>query len=296
MKHISVCICTFKRPMLLKRLLSELDLQVTEGEFSYSIVVSDNDHAQSAGDVVREFAAESSIPVTYCSESRQNIALARNKALEGCRGEFVAFIDDDEIPVKDWLCNLFKVCTANGVAGVLGPVKPYFEEIPPPWVLKGRFFERPTHETGYRVTLSEARTGNVLLRREMFDGAVEVFRQEFGTGGEDVDFFGRMMKKGHVFLWCNEAIVNELVPSSRCKRSYLLKRALLRGKNTFEQGDGRKKNLVKSVIAVPVYAVSLPLLLILGEHHFLKYLIKLCDHVGRLLALVRLNPIRVRDI
>src|SRR3972149_1567705 len=85
-------------------------------------------------------------------------------------------------------------CNTSGVDGVLGPVKPYFEQEPPKWVTRGGFFERPTHETGYRIGLSDARTGNVLFRRKILDGVVEAFRSEFGTGGGDIDFFRRMME------------------------------------------------------------------------------------------------------
>ena len=46
--HISVCVCTYKRPLMLKRLLAELDRQQTGGLFTYSIVVADNDQARSA--------------------------------------------------------------------------------------------------------------------------------------------------------------------------------------------------------------------------------------------------------
>jgi len=100
MQHISVCICTYKRPHFLKRLLEELACQDTSGLFTYSIVVADNDHLQSAKAVVGDFAAASSIPITYCVEPRQNIALAQNKAIENANGGFVAFIDDDEFPTK----------------------------------------------------------------------------------------------------------------------------------------------------------------------------------------------------
>ena len=72
------------------------------------MVVAYNDHRRSAKQVVSEFAATSSIPVFYCVEPEQNIALARNKALASSRGDFVAFIDDDEVPGKDWLWNLLK--------------------------------------------------------------------------------------------------------------------------------------------------------------------------------------------
>ena len=101
--HINVCICTYKRPPLLKRLLEELGGQDTSGLFTYSIVVADNDYLQSAKPIVDDFTATSSVPIKYCVEPRQNIALARNKAIENVNGDFVAFIDDDEFPTKRWL-------------------------------------------------------------------------------------------------------------------------------------------------------------------------------------------------
>src|SRR5881628_1640822 len=66
--HISVCICTFRRPHLLTRLLEELIAQETDGLFTYSIVVADNDESQSAGAVVRNFATRSAVPIVYCIE------------------------------------------------------------------------------------------------------------------------------------------------------------------------------------------------------------------------------------
>src|SRR2546425_8151119 len=101
--HISVCICTYKRPELLKRLLEDLGRQDTDGLFTYSIVVADNDDAQTAETVVSEFGVASSIPITYCVQPHRNIALTRNKAVENAGGDFIAFIDDDEFPTERWL-------------------------------------------------------------------------------------------------------------------------------------------------------------------------------------------------
>ena len=103
MQHVSVCICTYKRPELLKRLLDELADQERSELFIFSIVVVDNDHSESARRVVEDFTKAWPIQVTYCVEPRQNIALARNKAVENATGDFIAFIDDDEFPTKRWL-------------------------------------------------------------------------------------------------------------------------------------------------------------------------------------------------
>ena len=60
-KHISVCICTYRRPQLLKRLLQTLEEQETDGLFTFSIVVADNDGQRSAEPLVSDFAADAAI-------------------------------------------------------------------------------------------------------------------------------------------------------------------------------------------------------------------------------------------
>jgi succinoglycan biosynthesis protein ExoM len=133
-----------------------------------------------------------------------------------------------------------------------------------------------------------------LLESGILKGSEPVFRPEFGTGGEDQDFFRRMIERGHVFIWCDEAAVYEVVPRHRWGKRFLLKRALLRGKTTFRHPRDRVRNIAKSLVAVPSYTLALPFLLLLGQHHFMRYLVRLFDHLGRLLALVNLNPIKER--
>jgi succinoglycan biosynthesis protein ExoM len=295
-QHITVCICTYKRPLLLAHSLEKLQDQETHGLFSYSIVVVDNDVTKSAQPSVLNFAATASVPVKYCVEPQQNIALARNKALENAKGDFIAFIDDDEFATRRWLANLFETCRKYEVDGVLGPVAPEFESPPPLWAVKGRFFERPNYETGYRMAWEETRTGNVLFRRKILDGNGEWFKAEFATGGEDVDFFRRMTEQGRSFVWCKEAVVYEIVPSARCKRSYLLKRALLRGSNFPKHPKHRLVNILKSLIAVPSYTLVLPVFAVCGQHVFVKYLIKLCDHASRLLAFLGVSLVTQREM
>jgi len=288
--HITVCICTYKRPALLKRLLDGLATQETGGLFTYSIVVAENDVQQSALDVVAAFAAVSSIPVTYCAEPRQNIALARNKAVENATGDFVAFIDDDEFPTGRWLLTLFNACHQYDVDGVLGPVKPYFDDEPPKWVIEGRFYERRTYPTGFVIDRGKGRTGNVLLRKRLFEEGVPPFRPEFLTG-EDQDFFGRMIEKGHVFVWCNEAVAYEVVPAARWNRTFMFKRGLLSGKISLIEPSFGVRAIAKSVVAVSAYTTALPVALVFGQRWFMTCVVKLSNHLGRLLALLGIDPV-----
>jgi succinoglycan biosynthesis protein ExoM len=290
--HVTVCVCTYKRPQFLKRLLSELERQETEGLFSYSVVVVDNDHRQSANDVVSECRSTSSLEIDYCVEPQQNIALARNKAVENAKGDFIAFIDDDEFPTKDWLATLLKTCVEETVDGVLGPVLPHFDIEPPAWVKEGRFCDRPRHQTGSIIDWTEGRTGNLLFSKRLLDGETNLFRAQFSGGGEDRDLFRRWISTGRRFAWCDEAIVYESVPAVRWKRSFMLRRALLRGKMSLCHSQSHTANLFRSFVAVPIYVLALPFLCLFGHHIFMKYLVSLFDHIGRLLAWLGFQPVK----
>lgn len=284
--HITVCICTYKRPQLLMRLLQAVDKQRTNGLLDLSIIVVDNDCAESAKALVRAFSERCSVSVAYYCEPAQSISLARNLAIEHSRGDFIAFVDDDEFPQDDWLLKLYKACEQFSADGVLGPVKPHFQTPPPTWVEKGKFFYRPSFATGsiikdYRHT----RTGNVLLRRTLFRENEPAFDPRFGrTGSEDKEFFKRKIAAGGLFVWCDEATVYETVPADRCKRAFMLRSAFVRGVAAARLGRLGLFHICKSLMAVALYTLALPMLIVTSHHRFMKILIKDCDHISKLLA------------
>ena len=289
--HICVCICTYKRPEPLKRLLSELNRQQTGNMFTYSIVVADNDAAMSAEATVAELSPASPVPLKYYSQPKRGIALTRNKVLENAEGDYLALIDDDEFPIPEWLLTLLKVCQDYQVDGVLGPVIRHFDEVPPAWLEKSDFYVRPVRSTGMRVDWNESRTSNVLLSRKVILGDPAPFRAEF-RAGEDQDFFRRKSEDGNEFIWSAEAIVYEVIPPARWKRSYLLKRALLQGACETLLPRCRAASIGKSILAVPLYTAALPVMLLFGQRHFMTLLEKLFYHAGKLLMSIGINPIR----
>ena len=127
-----------------------------------------------------------------------------------------------------------------------------------------------------------------MLRRRVLDGIDGPFRRELGSGGEDQDLFKRLMERGAVFLWCNEAIVHELVPRERWRRRYLLKRALQRGQAAKDLSD--LLDARKSLLAIPLYALMAPFLLVAGQHRFMRCMVSLCDHVGKVLGRFGYKP------
>ena len=284
---ISVCICTYRRPHLLQRTLTELRKQETGGRFTMTVVVADNDREQSARAVVEAFRAAAPLPVTYRVEPVRNIALARNATLEGADGDYVAFIDDDELPTPGWLARLLAACERYDADGALGPVRPRFEHPAPAWLMRSKLCERPEHRTGALLHWRQTRTGNALVRRQAIRDLAPPFRPIFGNGGEDQDFFRRLAARGRRFVWSNDAVVYELVPPTRCTRSYLIKKALLRGQNERSQLSAR--SVVTSLVAVPIYAVMLPPL-VPAQSLFMRYLVRLMDHTGKLLGALGVKP------
>jgi len=299
-EHISICICTFKRPHLLWNLLNRLKHLITRDLFTYSIIVVDNDMLQSAKHIVNKFKSETEIDISYSVEKEQNIALARNKAIMQATGDFIAFIDDDEMPEQSWLLNLFLTIKKYETDGVLGPVLSYFEEQPPKWVKRGRFFERPRYKTGHILNWKETRTGNVLIKKTVFLKNNNWFRKEYGSGGEDRDFFSRKINEGFTFIWCDEAKVYEIIPKSRCNLLIQIERAIIRGRVALIRDRNNLKNLITSGFALGIYSLSLPLLLFLspliGFEFFARYLISFFDHLSKIIHFLGLKIIRQRYI
>ncbi|MFY9853865.1 MAG: glycosyltransferase family A protein, partial [Terracidiphilus sp.] len=253
------------------------------------VVIADNDQDRSAESTIELARSELQLTMKYCVEPIQNIAMARNRVVQNADGEYLAFIDDDEFPTNSWLLTMFKTCNERDVDGVLGPVLRHFDETPPKWIEKSRVYVRRVNPTGTPVEWLEARTGNVLLKRELIESDPAPFRPEF-RAGEDQDFFRRKIALGRHFIWCAEAEVFETVPPARWQRQYLLRKALLRGATAGLHTD--VVGVAKSLVAIPLYSLALPVALLVGQHAFMTLLVKICDHLGKLLILIGINPIQ----
>ena len=289
-QHISVCICTFKRPALLKRTLESVVAQRTDGQFTFSVVVSDNDKAGSGRATAEEVASRALVLLKYSVEPRQGIAMARNNAVRNATGDYIAFIDDDEFAPEDWLLQLYSAIKQFNCDGVLGPVDPHFDDDAPRWVIEGGFYKRPIVATGTVLGFKMCRTGNVLLKRELFSGE-EPFNPEC-LSGEDQDFFKRMIAIGKTFVWRHEAPAYEVVPPTRWKRSFLVRRAMFRGIFAQRNHGLQPVRVLQAAVSAPVYLLLLPVSLLFGQAKFMICAFKLSYHTGRLCALFGYNPIK----
>jgi len=299
--HISVCICTFHRNKMLERLLRNIRIQETGGLFNHSVVVVDNDAAGPAKETVMRLRTELGMEVEYGIEPEQTIPAARNHALRLARGNYIGIIDDDEFPPQHWLITMYRAIQTFNVDGALGPIHPFFSQRPPAWLIKGRFCERPVYRTGTLLDWSQTRTGNALLKREVFDKHHIQFDLNWKTSGSDRAFFKKAMAAGCRFVAVEEAPVYESVPPDRWKKSYYLKRALVHGYNAYRNskdelhGISRVTMPLKSAGALIVYTVALPFSVFLGSHRLVSCLERGGHHLSRLCAMLGIELINKRD-
>jgi len=300
-EEITVCICTYRRPELLERLLVALAKQRTDGRFQFSCVVVDNDAEASARATIERLQPTLPFPIRYDVETARNFALVRNRAIGLAEGKLFAFIDDDEVPREDWLIRMLNILEEYGADAVLGPVRPYFDGEPPRWIVRSGVCDRPPHPTGMMLHWRKTRTGNVLLRASMIRDEGLRFDPAYGSGGEDIDFFRRAAEAGKNFVWCEEGAVYELVPEQRLRRSYHIKRAFLQGRLSLKYATdhpsffAKARVGVKAFTAAVLYTMALPVLFLLGDHLGMKYLVKDCHHIGRLLAMFGIEHSTKRD-
>lgn len=292
---ISICICTFRRPALLDRLLPMLAAQ-GQGR-TCEILVADNDPAHSAEPVLRKHAHTLGVPLRWAHVPQPNIAMARNAVVGMATGTLLAFIDDDEIPSAQWLQALIDTHAATRADVVFAPVVATYRPETPGWMIEGKYFERQRFKTGDTVPVNEARTGNVLLARELLSALPGPFDLSFGnTGGEDTRLFRTLAGGGARFIWCDEAEVFEEVPADRAtlkwlmQRSYRVGQTYLRSEWQAAQGAGGALGvvalLVRALVQLLVAGALGLLLLPFSRARAVRWARKAMAQLGKLSVLV----------
>ena len=219
--RLTVGVLTYRRPDDLAALLPALVEQAGRCAVPVNVVVVDNDPDAGASGLVSGYDSD---VVRYVHEPTPGIAAARNRMLdEAASADLLLFIDDDERPVPGWLDLMLATWQAHRPAAVVGPVISEFSEEPGPWILGGGFFTRRRLPTGTAVTV--AATNNLLLDLREVRRLALRFDTDFGlSGGSDTLFTRALAASGARLVWCDDAIVYDVVPAARLTRAWVLQR------------------------------------------------------------------------
>ena len=238
--HISVCICTYKRPDGLGHLLTGLCEQVFEDVETplVSVIVTDNECSDENRKICDRFAKHCQYSLRYLQEKHRGISYARNTCLDNLPADtdFVAMIDDDEIPEPGWLNHLLYAQAITSADIITGPTLPVFEPDTPSWVRKTGYFAKPHHPDRYRdlQPFPPTATCNVLMRANIFSTDKLRFEPELAlSGSEDKLLFQDLKQRGLQFCWAANAVTHERIPARRAQLRYMLSEALRRGSTKF---------------------------------------------------------------
>lgn len=194
------------------------------------VIVVDNDVNRSAEPVILE-ARQKGLAVQYHVEPVRSIALARTCSVRSAQGNWIAFVDDDEVADPLWLLELWRQTEAGAVDAVFGVVEPRFEPGAPAWICSA--YPSKDRVTGEKVPHWEGTTANALVRRSAMLALGDLFSAEYGlTGCEDSELFRRMAERGSYFVGAHAAITRETIPAHRTTVRYLLRWWLTAGAAT----------------------------------------------------------------
>ncbi len=225
--RVDICIVTYCRPESLMRLLGGIEqLRFATSPPELRIVVVDNDVDESARAVCEGARTWLTPPLVYVVEKRRGIPQARNRALSVSldQADFVALIDDDEVPDRDWLAELLRIQQNRNADAVAGPVRPVFPPATPNWITRSRLFDVARHTTGARI--GYAYTHNVLVRCSSMAQMDQLFDERMALiGGEDSEFFERFAGAGFRIIWADLAMVHEWIQRDRANRRWIFRRS-----------------------------------------------------------------------
>ena len=226
----TVALCTHNHSDRLQRTLAELP-RIRPPDESWEFVVIDNGSRDATPQLLAAHAWPVGWDVRVVREEKLGLSNARNRAIAEARGEYIIFLDDDETADPDWLCAYERLIRATGADAVGGRIRVLFEEdFRPSWLsdeLLGFLGELnradaisplTDHGTsfyggnfGFRRTLAERLGGfDTMLGRNGSDN----------TGGEEVDFYRRLLAAGCKVWWTPEAVIHHRIQAEKLNRGY----------------------------------------------------------------------------
>ena len=229
---ISVVMCTVDREALARACVQSVRLGERPPGVDVEVIVVDNSPHGAARSWAQDEAAAAGPPVRYVHEAERGISHARNAGVREAKGDFIAFIDDDETAAPDWLAQLYAVLKETGADMATGPVYPVFESPAPAGWDRNAFTARDRKVLD-GAPLSTAPTANLLLRRDRCIAGDTPFDARLGlTGGEDTDFVLRNVRQGRRVVWASRAVVREFWPAEKSTFPAILKRKAQTSRNT----------------------------------------------------------------
>jgi glycosyltransferase involved in cell wall biosynthesis len=231
MIRLSLIIATFNRSEQLLTTLHSVAAQSGKAEVWECIVVDNNSSDDTAEAVAKFIASHPTLNIHYCFEPQQGLSHARNRGIVESKGDIIAFVDDDETIVEEFVREYVALFDSHPEAMAAGGrIVPEYISGEPKWMSHYvalpianpldygdyvRKFPRGKHPGG----------GNMAVRREVIE-RIGAFDTELGRtgerliGGEECDFFERMYANNMPIYYVPRAAIYHRIGSDKLTDDY----------------------------------------------------------------------------
>ncbi len=225
----TVALCTHNHADRLARTLIDLQSLRAPRE-PWELLVIDNGCSDGTPDLLAHHGWPAKWQVRVVREERLGLSNARNRAVADAHGDYVIFMDDDETPDADWLRAFERLIDAHHPDAFGGRIRVLFEDERPAWLrdeLLGFLGELNRFDQVTPLTEPGASFygGNFGFRRAVCD-RIGLFDAMLGrkgndnTGGEEVDFYRRLLAADLRVWWTPEAVIHHRIQTAKLERSY----------------------------------------------------------------------------
>lgn len=256
--ELSVAVCTFNRSDYLHICLDSLLRQDCDPD-RYEIVIVDNNSTDYTHSVFKRMVKNSPCELRYVNESRQGLAYARNRGLQECRADVVAFVDDDaRIPVHwaETACNAFLEIPDMDIACgpyysfTLRPAPEWFPAEYGQWQLSSDRV-RPLRETECVQGTNMIFTRKALMALGGFPDHLGMQGNSLGYG-EETYVCLKAHARGMKLIYIPSMAVEHAILPFKFRLKWLLKSAYINGKSN-PGIFGRPAEPLRCALKIPVF-------------------------------------------
>lgn len=281
----TVAIPTYNGAANLPLALEKLLKQISTEKINWEVIVIDNNSNDATYQVFEQFGANwpANIPLKYFFEQKQGIAHARWRAIKEARGEFVGFIDDDNLAATDWVYQSYLFGREHPKLGAFGgEIEGNFEVEPPEDFDKAKTF-LAIRKYANTATLFEVNTlrlppgAGLVVRKEAWLQSVPSKVTHTQRGCEDYEISLHMHNHGWEIWYNPEMKIQHLIPAWRMQKTYLVSIAYIYGLCTCQMRLMLlKSNWQKSFLFIKVFFGAFKRIIF----HLIKYRSQVNTNLG----------------
>jgi GT2 family glycosyltransferase len=236
--QVSVLLATYRRPESLAQTLTAMARMAT-ADLAWELIVVDSAREEATRRVCQSFSSR--LPLRYFLSSRPGQNAARNRGLKEVTGDLVVLSDDDVLPDRAWLREMYQGAQRWSEHVLFGGrILPQWPGPAPAYEIEPGF-----GRWAYGICNPDLPEGpapsflpismNMAIRHRVFKSGV-TFDESIGPRGKnyamgsETEFNLRLRRLGYAAVFLPGSVVHNVIRPWQMESSYLISRAFRQGR------------------------------------------------------------------